>query len=361
MAGNGITAEQIPGLITETLSHYKDAPKVKLAQEYQRYLFVDEIFKEDTYDVQEGTKVEYRFMTDDNGQARHANYLEGRTINLRDTTLSGSAPWTLADNVIVWEIHQLEMNKGRAKVMDYMKKKYCQGYAELFRILEQRAVLAPDTSSDTRNPPGVQYWFPGLPSGTTNYTGGFLGTTTRYNDGTTTTTSPGGINRINNPKARPWAANHNGMTYQTLDAMRLALIFTNFTTPRNLKEFYSPRNRKLRVLSSLSYAAEYERLLNMIGPDGRNKDLNPFFGNAITFRGVEWCGIPTLENVALNPIYIIDFANFRPIVHSNWWLREDTVMRDRDQPHLFSRQIDCWYSYICDMPRYSGASFHSPW
>lgn len=360
MAGTGIPAEQIPGLITDTLSHYKDAPKIKMALEYQRYFFIDEVFNTDTYDVQEGRNVEFRFVTDDNGQARHARYMEGRTINLRDNTLVGSANWTLADNVAVWEVHQIEMNKGKAKILDTLKKAYAKAYAELFRVLEMRAPLAPDSSGDDRNPPGLQFWFSGLPSGTTNYTGGFLGTTSRYGDGTTTT-SPGGINKVNNPKARNWAANHNGMTMQTLDTIRAGFVYTNFVVPRNLKEYYSPRMRKLRILTSLAYALEYERLCNQMGPDGRNKDLNPFYGNAITYRGVEWVGIPTLDNVSLNPIYVVDFQNFRPIVHSNWWLREDEVMRDREQPHVYSMQIDCWYSYIMDLPRYAGFSLHSPW
>ncbi len=360
MAGTGIPAAQIPSLITDTLSHYKDVSKVKMALEYQRYLFVDEIFKDDVYDVQEGKNAEFRFITDDDGQARHANYLEGRTINLRDKTLVGSVEWTLADNVAVWEVHQIEMNKGKAKILDTLKKAYARAYAELFKVLEQRAVLAPDSASDTKNPPGLQYWFCGPPSGTTNYTGGWIGTTTRLGDGTSIT-NPGGINRVNNPKARMWAANHNGMTMQTLDTMRAGFVYTNFRVPRNLKEYYSAPMRKLRILTSLAYSIEYERLVNQLGPDGRQKDLNPFYGSAITFRGVEWVGIPTLDNVSLNPIYVVDFMNFRPIVHSNWWLREDEVMRDREQPHLYSMQIDCWYSYVLDMPRYAGFSLISPW
>jgi len=360
MAGTGITSAQIPGLIADTLAHYKDTPKIKMALEYQRYFFIDEVFKQDTYDVQDGHSVEYRFITDDNGQARHANFLEGRTINLRDNTLIGSAPWTLADNVAVWSRHQIEMNKGKARILDTLKKAYAKCFAELFRILEGRAVLSPDSAADSRNPPGLQFWFSGLPTGTTNYTGGFLGTTTRYGDNTTTTTV-GGLNKLANPKARNWVANHNGMTMQTLDTMRMGMIYTNFVTPTTLKQFYEPRNRKLKILTSLAYMAEYERLVNQIGPDGRNKDLNPFHGNAMTFRGVEWVGLPTLENVALNPIYVCDFMNFRPIVHSNFWLKEDEVMRDREQPHLYSMQVDCWYSYVMDLPRNAGFSLHAPW
>lgn len=360
MAGTGIPAAQIPGLIADTLAHYKDKSKIKIAQEYQSYFFIDQVFQEDRYDVQDGSSVEYRFITDDNGQARHANYMEGRTINLRDDTLIGSAPWTLADNVAVWEVHQIQMNKGASKLLDTLKKAYAKAYASLFRVLESRAVLAPDSSTDTRNPYGLQYWFSGLPSGTTNYSGGWLGTTSRYGDGTSTTTV-GGLNKITNAKARNWAFNHNGITQQTLDAMRTALVYTEFRVPRTLKQFYSPENAKRKILTSLAYQVEYERLVNQIGPDGRNKDLNPFYGNALTYRGVEWVGMPTLESVSLNPIYCVDFAYFKPIVHSNWWLREDEVMRDREQPHIYSRQIDCWYSYCMEMPRMAGFSGHAVW
>lgn len=358
--GQGVLTDQIPGLIKNTLAHYKDKPKFQMALEYQRYFLIDEVMDEARLDVQSGRSVEVRLITDDDGQARHALPHEGRTIDIRDNTLVASMPWSFADGVCVWSRFDLEMNKGPAKLLDTLKKSYALGYASLLRVLEQRFPLAPESADDQRNPRGLAYHFGYLPSGTVNYNGGFLGTTARFGDGTSTT-NIAGINRVTNPKARNWAGLHDGMTVNTLDSLRRLLWKTEFKTPSDLREFYSDWARKQRIVMSQDYAAEYERLMNQHGPDGRNKDLNPFYGNALTFRGVRVVGIPTLDSVALNPIYVVDLANFQPVVLAGFWLREDDVMRDRNQRHVYSMAIDCWYSYIMHNPRRAGGVLHLPW
>ncbi len=359
MAGQGLTVQQQVDLIKSTLAHYKDVDKFEAALDYQQYYFIDEVFTTDNYQVQDGTRVEFSVVLDNNGSARHATMWDPRTNHdKKDLFNTGYAEWCFADAEAVWHRQALTMNRGASKIRDELKKEYFGAYASLLNIIESRAVLAPTNSADAINPQGLGYWF-GMFSGT-NYDGGFLGTTTYFADGSTSTTT-GGINASTNPNWRSLAANRTAqLDIGTIDTMRYLLILGGFKTPRNLKQFYSDRNQKKKILSSHADQAAYERLVNA-GPDDRNGDLNPFGASGnLTFRGIEWIGIPTLNNDAYKRLFCVDFAYFFPIVHADWWMKADEPMTDRDQRKVITMGIDCQYNYGCDNRRRAGFSLFLP-
>ena len=353
MASTGVTVNQLIGVLTDTIAHYKDVDVLNVAQTYQKLVFMDEVMKQRRYDVQGGDRIEYRIVTDDKGNARHANYLEARTVEMRNPVVAGNAPWTLADAEVNWNRWDLSMNKGASKVHDYVKTEYFRAKMGLLKLIEERAPLAPDSSTDTKNPRGMGYWFGWLPSGTTDYTGGFNGTTAWYGDGTTTT-AIGGIERTTNPLCCNYAVNHDGINPQTLNSLLTLLTKIDFYTPKDAQQYVSNRAKLTFIMSSLDNQIAYQILRNQISNGTRNGDLSPFAGMDVEYHGVRWHGLATLNSVPYNPIYVGDFSYFYPIVHSVMWLKEVEVMRHPDQRHIFRMGVDCWYGYMCDNPRRIG-------
>lgn len=348
---SGIAMDNLTGILNYSLTKYKDPNILNVTQKYQRYVFMDEIFRQNKYDTQGGTSVTFHIVTDSKGNSRHINYLEAMDINIQDPSIQGSAPWAMVRGSIEWNRIAMMANKGDdVKILDYMKVQQFRAKAGHINEIEQKAPLAPETSTDTRNPRGLGYWLAWLPSGTTDYTGGFNGTTAYFGDATTTTTI-GGISRTANPETCNWVANHNGINPQTFDTMQKALNDTGFVRPRDLAEFESDRNRLRKILMSLDQKTAYDQIRNKLSNGGRNGDVNPYGSTKAEFGGIEVCGLATLNGVSYDPIYIVDFAHFYPILHSNWLMKTDEVMQKPLVPDIYFAWMTTWYNYCCDNPR----------
>ena len=171
-----------------------------------------------------------------------------------------------------------------------------------------------------------------------------------FGDATTTTTI-GGISRTANPETCNWVANHNGINPQTFDTMQKALNDTGFVRPRDLAEFESDRNKLRKILMSLDQKTQYDQIRNKLSNGGRNGDVNPYGSTKAEFGGIEVVGLPTLNGVSYDPIYIVDFTHFYPILHSNWFLHTDPVTQKPLVPDIFFSWLTTWYNYCCDNPR----------
>ncbi|MDX2147580.1 MAG: hypothetical protein SFZ23_08670 [Planctomycetota bacterium] len=358
MAGTGLANQNIGQLILSTLAAYKDVPKFEAALDFQEYYFVDQVFRRNNYQEQSGTQVEFRCVLDNNGSARHTRLFQQRTDhNKRDLITRGVVPWVYADAEAVYEAHILTMNRGESVIVNEIKTEYFATYASLLKIIEERAVGSPDSSTDDLNPQGLGHIF-GLFAGT-NYTGGFLGQRHYYGDGTNTT-SLFGIDSATQPMWRNPAANRTPtLDAGTMDTMRYLSIISEFKTPNDLREYYSDRNMRRRVLWSQNDHAAYERLVNL-GPDDRNGDLNPFRGAGVTWRGLQCVPLATMNNDTYNRIYVVDFSYIFPVIHGNWWMREDEPIRDQNQRHVWTVGIDCQYAYGCDNLRRAGFVLFNP-
>lgn len=354
---NGLSIEQIPDLIKTTLPHFANRGRFEAAYELQKFYFIDTVFQQDKQQVQDGKHIEWTVVLDENGTARHTGLYATRQRNKRNVVKTGTSRWTFADAEAYYEAHEVTMNRGASAIAKYIRTQFFAAYLSIANLIERRAVLVPEDAADTENPQGVPWWINMLDAGVTNYTGGFLGKTARYADGTTTTLV-GGIDGATEPLWRNWAVNGSGVNMATMDALRRGMIFTDFRPPRTVKEMVRGPASKYRILTSLSYQADYERLANQ-GPENRNGDLNPFRG-MLTFRGVPWIGMPTLEDTAYNPIYVVDFNHFQPVVHADWWMKEDEPMRDVDQRHVIVQGIDCQYGYKSKNKRQGGFVLHEP-
>ncbi len=356
---NGLAVDQIPDLVKTTLPNFKNRGKFEAAFEYQQYYFIDEVYQQDRYNAQDGRRIEWTIVLDGNGTARHTSlYATRQERAKKNVVATGYANWCFAEAEATYEAHELTMNRGASQITKYIKTQYFAAYKDLANLIERRAILTPEDSSDTTNPNGVMWWISMLATGTTDYTGGFNGRLARYADASTTATI-GGIDANANPLWRNWVANYTGtLDLTACETMRRGCIFTDFRPPRTVKEMYTGPSSKWRVLFGLTKQAEYERLVNS-GSDNRNGDLSPF-RDAISFRGIRTVGLPTLEGVAYNPIYVVNFSHFYPVIHADWWMKEDEPMRDLAQRHVVVQGIDCQYNYMADNRRLAGFCLHEP-
>lgn len=347
-----------PDLILHSLAHFRNRGRFSATFKYQNYEVCDEWFANQRYSVQDGNQVEFRIEFDHNKSWRKVLLDEVTPRVYKDLMKAGYAPWTFGEFKMMWEERRMKMMRGKSALYDYMKERFFQGYHSAFEGLEEDAFAIPTNSADERTAWGVPYWFSMLNTGTVDYTGAFAGRTATYGDSTTTAVI-GGLSTATYPHWRNWAANHNGINHQTMDALRLAIIKTNFKPPKRLRQYYSTKTRKLRIYTSLDQLADYERLVNQNPGDGA-RDLNPFYGEGIMgFRGIDWIGLAVLDGTANSPIYGINFAEFKPIVHAAFWFNTTKPMNDQDNPRLWTVQGDLQYNFGTTNRRNSGFVIHT--
>lgn len=358
---SGLTKNQLPSLITDTITKYKDVDVLNTTQTYHTYYAVDQLMRKGTYQVQGGADITYHIVTDDMGDAAFRLYHEPIEHNYQNPAKRGNLPWALMNGTIKYSRHEADMNRGQEVVVPYIKKEYFRHKAGMLNKIEKRFPLAPDSASDNKNPLGLEYWLASLPSGTNNFSGGFLGTTCRYGDGTATTTI-GNIDRATEEFCRNWVANHAGMGMGLLNAMDTAMDYTDFQTPKDLAEYESARQKKRIIISGKALAIAYDQMRKVASNGSRNGDLSPFGTGGREYNGCRWIGLSQLDDVALEPLYILDLAFFFGVVRDGWWFRPCPVRDgDRYQEHLITQQFDCEFNFMCDNPRRVGAKFHRVW
>lgn len=357
MAAKGLSVSDIPDMIKTTLPYFANKGNIEVAYELQSYYFLDKVATENKMVVQDGSSIEWTVVLNENGTAEHVGLYAEIDYKQSDVVHNASQRWTWARAYATYEAHELTMNRGASAKAKYIQTKYFSAYKSIANLLEKRAVLTPEDPSDQVNPNGLLWWFSMLGAGQVDYTGGFNGKLARYGDGTTTTVI-GGIDAAVEPLWRNWVANHTGMNLRTCETMRLGLIQCEFKPPRNVKEMVRGPRSDLRLLMNQFQQAEYERLVNS-GSDGRNGDLSPF-RNTVTFRGIPIVGMPTLNNVAYEPIICVNFAKFEICVHANWWMEETDPMVHPNQPFVFRQVISCQYNYRLTNRREGGFILHRP-
>jgi len=331
----------------------------EVALKYQSYPICDQWFRRDRRRVRAGHAISMRVQLKTNGSAQHVLLYEPTPNNQVDTMAEIRADWVHAEAKMHYEAHEIDMNRAPAKLVDLIKERRIAAYMDIADEIEDRAWDTPQSTSDTRHPFGVPYWISYVDQNSTDYTGGFNGTQVIYGDGATSNVK-GGINGSlsENERWANWCANITGMNMSAIDTLRRAIRRVNFRPPMSVRDLYSGPASRLRLYSNQDYADEYERLVNA-GPDDRNGDLNPF-GGILTFKRIPWIAVPALDSNSYRPIYGLNHQHFFPYVLRNWWMKEDSPVRDRSQRHVMTVGIDCSYQFFCLNVRAGGFVLSDP-
>lgn len=354
----GVTISQLGDLLSTTLEKLPRG-EFEVAFKYQSYPICDQWFRRYKRRVASGKSISMRVQLKTNGSARHVLLYEPTPNNQVDTMSEIEADWVHAEAKMHYEAHEVDMNRAPARLVDLVKERRIAAYMDIADEIEAKAWEVPQSSTDKRYPLGVPYWINFLDAGQVDSTGGFNGKTAIYGNGSTTTTVGGIDGSLSaNERWRNWAATYSGVVDMALiDTLRRGLRRVNFRPPMSVRDMYRGPSSQLRIYSDQDRADEYERLVNA-GPDDRNGDLNPF-GGILTFKRIPWIAVPSLDGVSYTPIFFLNHRFFFPYVLRDWWMKEDTPVRDREQRHVFTVGIDCSYQFFCLNKRAAGGAVHT--
>jgi hypothetical protein len=329
---------------------------------HQEYNVVNQWFQSEKVQEESGTSIKRNIVFDTTGNARHVRLYQKTAIGVADTQVQISAPWVQCQSHYSIERREILRNRKPAAFINLLKSRRIDATVDLANMLEDSAWLAPLNSSDDLNPYGLPYWLNHCNTGVT--TGGFVGQTILWRDGSTTAnTTIGGLDASSSSYAR-WR--NYADVYSSIDGtfvkrMRKAFHASQFKSPMIAKDLTDGPAGRFKIYMGLDELVEYEDLATKQN-DNNGADLDKFHG-VTTFKRVPILYAPPLDDTTVNPynaIYAVNHAKFFPIVLSGDWMREDEPVIDAEQHNVITQFIDCSYQYFCTNRRLAGFVMHNP-
>jgi len=362
----GVKNADLADLIATTLPQL---PKqvFEVAWDNQDYEFT-RIYQTERMEVDGGTTIDRRIMLDDNGNASYTRLYGTDSPTVSQHMHKISVPWTQITTNYSWDRLEILRNKNSAVgFIRLLESKRIAGLWSLAKLIEERAWKAPQDASDDLYPYGVPYYLNMVDADST--TGGFVGKTIRYQDGTTGTTCAG-LDANTEPRWRSYADLYTSVNADLLKTFRKAISTTRFRPPMIVKDPSDPRVAAKRAYCDLDTNIALQELADKRDDNHSGKDL---MGNIkiddaaqVYINRIPVIWIPQLNGFAdpvtsdeVAPIYCVDFSKFIPVVHSGYWMHEDDPMNDRGQHTTFTVFLDGAHNNLCINRRETGFVLHT--
>lgn len=354
----GISNSDLVDLQNTTL---QNLPKLdfEVALLRQQYQVINEWFKNDKVNVESGTSIVRNIILNTSGNARHVRLYQKTSLNVADVQVRITAPWVQVQSSYSIERREALRNRKPAMYIELLKSRRIDGMLSLADLLEGRAWVSPDTSSDDLNPYGLPYWLSKvMPSNASGYSatidipGTFSGRRVLYNVSGSVTNNVGGIDPTANSQWRSYADTYTAIDQYFVKTMRKAFHATKFVSPMIVKDLKEGPSSKFRIYMGLQNLTDFEDLTTKAN-ENLGPDLDKFHG-VTTFRRVPVLYTPPLDSDADSVVYGVNHAKFYPIVLDGDWMRESDPMMDVEQHNVITTFIDGSYQFFCTNRREAG-------
>ncbi len=357
-----ITLQNVPDLVNTTLQKL-NKDQVANTQALHNYPGMEYFFAPGTAkeEVGGGTFYEKRVRLRPSTQSAMVGFWNASPLNRQSYSAVMNGPWThLVDKSVVYDREEMLANRDEEKIVDEITMLKDAAYEGVWNLGEAQVFGRPTDSSDNVSIKGLGFLAGHVATGTTDYVGGFNGTTSRYTTGTTTTVE--GIDRslTANRNWRNFCANHDStFGVNTQETLRNALKRVKFKRIKNLKQDTN-RSGKYVIFVPTAFFLEYERIRNT-GPDYTGGDVAHFNEDEPPFRGVPLIDAPQLNSDTDLPIFGCYTKHTYGIVRKGAALEFSEPIRASAEMHnVFCHTLDMTCQLICDNPREGLFVIHAP-
>lgn len=268
--------------------------------------------------------------------------------------------WAHWQEKMAYDDREIDMNSGAARIIELMEEQRSGSYEAIYNGIEDGLTLAPQNSTDTKNIAGLPYWFPTLELNTVDPVGGFNGKTVYFRDGTSSTTIAG-IDRstATNGRVKTFAGTYSGYADEAFfNLLRRAITRTNFGTLMQL-EGEKPADSTsggMYILASHDMNDQIVARINR-GPDDQMGDVERF--DQAKFNGIKFVRVPTIGDLAYNPIWGVKKSKTFGIVLKDNWMKEGKAINSQTTPQTWVVPITGSCNLTCDDPRSGGFCLHT--
>lgn len=307
-------AEDLGDLVLGTLRELGPPNYQQIAQNYQSYEWFETMYRKEKVFLDTGYGIQRTLMNRIPNVASHVGLGAPDNVAIFDVADQMQVPWVHAQTSWGLVRHEALMNRGKSLVFNIIKPRREAAMIALVELLETRAWMAPNSTSDKLNPFGVPYWV--VKNATEGFNGGApSGFTTVA--GVSLTDSP----TFKNYTAGTYALSGGMSKTDAVPKIRKGLARCNFRSPVPGSD-YSKNPGRYKLKMNLD---TIEAMRNMAEAQNENlgRDIaNPTFGpGSLMFQGFEASWVPQLDTDSSNPVYWLDMATwFVYGLMGNWFV-----------------------------------------
>lgn len=339
-----IQATDIADLVSTTLNELGELKFTDLMSDYQNTIALKRVMKQNKMTFDAGPEVAFNLITDENHSARFVGLGAVDSVDMPNVMTTGKVPW----RHITWnwaiERREIAMNRTPRKIVDLAKTRRVAAFGSAIIKFEQHLWRVP-AASNTTEPYGIPYWV--VKSNTAVTTNdGFNGTVP---SGYTTV---GNINPTTYPRWANYATQYTNVTKDDLvRKWRRMSVYTDFMPLVDQIPVYNTGDdyayyTNYAVLGLLEELLEAQN--ENLGNDVASKD------GSVMFRRVPVTFVKELDLDTTNPVYAINWGEFKTMGLRGEWMVETAIPIQPGQHTVSATHTDCTFNMFCRNRRRNG-------
>lgn len=332
-----LQAAQIADLVTTTLNELGELKFTDLMSDYQNTIILKRTMKKNKMTFDAGPEVSFNVITDQNNSARFVGLGAEDRVDIPNVMTTGKVPY----RHITWnwaiERREIAMNRTPRRIVDLAKTRRIAAFGSAIIAFEKRGWRVPG-STDDLNPYGIPYWI--VKSNTAVTTAdGFNGSVpSGY-------TVVGNLNPTTYPRWKNYATQYTALTKDDgIRKMRRAMVYTDFEPlVDDIPEYNTGDDYGLytnyAVIGSLEEQLEAQN-------ENLGKDIASMDGQAM-FRRMPFKFVKELDLDTTNPIYGINWGEFKTMGLRGEWMNETAIDKQPGQHTVSATHTDCSFNWFC--------------
>ena len=334
-----LTPDQIDDLVTNTTKEFKKGKWTDISLDYQRYVS-GEFINDKRLVEQGGTEIQWQLQVSNTGTAVNSGLYAEDVTAVDDVTISASVPWSKQTVSWSFDVDESLFQSDKETIVEMLMVREHAALNKMHELNEVNLWSEPSTSSDKR-PMGVPFWI--RKDATTTVAGGWNGGNPT---GSGLTGGCAGVSSTTYPNWRNWTFGYAAVTPDDLVVkLKRALRYTNFVPP-DPHPTLGFGGVDYVIYTTYNVVEPLERIA-----ESRNDNLGADVArylNRVTVAGVPFRDVPYLtENDSTDPLYGINWNDFRPFVKKGCDRRRTKPTPAPKQHTVRNVFVDTWMGYMC--------------
>ncbi len=328
---NALTATQLNDLVANTLKDLGKPKFTEIVTNIQKHIAMRQLLRQNRKQLSSGVGIQWNVMVNAANAAQNVGLGASDNVTIVDLMTQASADWrnTTSSYAIIGQ--EVDMNAEPARIVDLIHSRRIGAMISLVELMESNFWGPPVAITDNLTPWGVKTWV--VKNATEGFNGGVP-------SGYTTI----GLNPTTYPNWKNWTYQYTNVSRDDLIRhWRKAADFTDFQPP---VEGIPTHNTGTDYGFYTNYGV-YGPLAETLDSQNDNlgNELDKFTGT-VHFRRVPVTWVPKLESDTTNPVYGINWGNFKTYVLKNWWMRETHVPIYPGAHTMSAHFLDNTYQFV---------------
>lgn len=327
-----LQASSIADLVATTLNELGELKMTDISSDLMKHFVQRRLMKRNKVVFDAGPQIQWDVITDQNNSAQFVGLYASDNVNVPNVVIQGKIDW----RHITWnwgiDRREIAMNRSPRRIVDLAKTRRITALVSAVEKFENSFFQLP-AATDTTSPYGLPYWI--VKSATEGWN----------------TSAPSGytvvanINPTTYPRWANWAAPYTAITMDDLvRKWRKACYKTDWDPAVDDIPVFNTGDDYAFLVNYNVYSKMIELL------DAHNDDIGTDLykqEGKLQFLRTGVYPLPVLDTDTTDPIYGINFGEFKTAALRGEWLNESQIPVQPGQHTVSATHTDCSFNWLC--------------